>query len=246
MIAAKNFPIGAWAVAAITLLLAGCMQSGIAEKELEPTVSKQQTYSFTNDVKPILDQKCIACHACYDAPCQLKLTSAEGLMRGATDKAVYNGARLRRADPTRLFVDAHGRSQWREKGFFSVFNDRGGSLDNNLSDSVFFRMIELGRAHPLTPNTAVPENIELGPARENQCSVPGDFDDYAEDKPLQGMPLAMTETRLPSYSPVKPNTFRTSVTCSALSRKFSAMYLARSGSPGNSTVSAKAPESALI
>jgi hypothetical protein len=188
----KNFPGGAWVLAAMTLLLAGCMQSGVAEKELEPTVSKQQTYSFTSDVQPILDQKCIACHACYDAPCQLKLTSGEGLLRGATGKPVYNGARLRDADPTRLFVDAHGQAQWREKGFFSVFNDQGGSLDNNLANSVFFKMIELGQANPLAAHTPVPDHIKLGLGRENACPVPGEFEDYAKDKPQQGMPLAMS------------------------------------------------------
>ncbi len=126
---AKKMPAGGWVLAVISPALAGCMQSGISEKELEPTVSRQQTYSFNADVKPILEHKCIACHACYDAPCQLKLTSGAGLLRGATEKTVYNGTRLKDADPTRLFVDAHSQAQWREKEFFSVFNDQRGSLD---------------------------------------------------------------------------------------------------------------------
>ena len=179
------------ALLAIALLLASCMQSGVSEKELEPTISKQQTYSYHDDVKPILDQKCIACHACYDAPCQLKLTSGEGLLRGATVKTVYDGARLSEADPTRLFVDAQGQAQWRQKGFFSVLNDRGGSLDDNLANAMLFRMIELGRTHPLAANTPVPEDIKLGLARKNECAAIDEFDKYAKKKPQQGMPLAI-------------------------------------------------------
>ena len=178
-------------VAATILVLAGCARPGVSEKELEPTVASRQTYSYSNDIKPILDQKCIACHACYDAPCQLKLTSGEGLLRGGTGKPVYDGARITNAEPTRLFVDAQGQAQWREKGFHSVLNDRGGSLDDNLANSLLFRMIELGREHPLPANSPVPEEIALGLARENECPVPGEFDKYAHKKPQQGMPLAM-------------------------------------------------------
>ncbi len=41
-------------------------------------------------------------HACYDAPCQLKLGSTAGLDRGATKQVVYDGARLKAVSPTRL------------------------------------------------------------------------------------------------------------------------------------------------
>jgi hypothetical protein len=96
------------------------MRSGVTEPAVEPSISSHQTYSYSADIKPIFDQKCIACHACYDAPCQLKLTSGEGLLRGATSTPVYDGTRLENADPTRLFTDAHGQAQWRHKGFVSV------------------------------------------------------------------------------------------------------------------------------
>lgn len=197
--------------AVVILALTGCMQSGIAEKELEPTVAKQQTYSFSSDVKPILDQKCIACHACYDAPCQLKLTSAEGLLRGASEKTVYDGTRLTNADPTRLFVDAHGQAQWREKEFFSVLNDQGGSLDDNLANSVFFKMIELGKTNPLPANNPVPEDIPLGLYRENACRVAENFDKYAKEKPQQGMPLAMPGLSDTEYRTLRQWVFEGSV-----------------------------------
>jgi Fatty acid cis/trans isomerase (CTI) len=180
-------------IAALCLAIAGCMRSGsITEKPMEVPVAKQQTYSYSRDIKPIFDHKCIACHACYDAPCQLKLNSPQGLLRGATPDPVYDGTRLHDASPTRLFVDAHSRAQWRQKGFFSVLNDQGGTPDDNLANSTLARMIELGRENRLPPNTPVPAEIELGLARKNECPTPDEFASYAKDKPQQGMPLAIT------------------------------------------------------
>jgi hypothetical protein len=45
---------------------------------------QQHKVSFVKDIKPILDSRCVSCHGCYDAPCQLKLGSTDGLDRGAT------------------------------------------------------------------------------------------------------------------------------------------------------------------
>mgnify|MGYP003646612999 CR=1 len=60
------------------------------------------------DVKRILDTRCVVCHGCYDAPCQLKLGSYQGLLRSATSQPIYNPSRLSEDVTTRLFID--GRS----------------------------------------------------------------------------------------------------------------------------------------
>ncbi len=39
--------------------------------------------SYRADVQPILDRRCVVCHACNDAQCQLKLSAWEGIARGA-------------------------------------------------------------------------------------------------------------------------------------------------------------------
>ena len=180
-------------IAGLILLVSGCMQpQAVDEIGPGPTVSATQTYSYTRDIKPVLDQKCIACHACYDAPCQLKLSSAQGLLRGATRKQVYDSGRLKDMAPTRLFVDARNTAGWRDKGFYSLLNEQGGPLDNNLEQSLLYNMIELGREHPLAANAAVPDDIQLGLQRKNECPLPAEFERYAEKKPLQGMPLAIT------------------------------------------------------
>jgi hypothetical protein len=180
-------------IAALSLLALGCMQpTAVIEKPIQRTVSPTQTWSYTRDIKPILEHKCIACHGCYDAPCQLKLTSADGLLRGATEKPVYDSARLSDMPPTRLFTDARTTMEWREKDFYGVLNEQGGTLENNLEASLLSKMIQLGREHPLPPHSAVPGHIELGLQRKNECSSPSGFDKYARKNPQQGMPLAIT------------------------------------------------------
>ena len=78
---------------------------------------EEHEVSFYKDIKPILDSRCVSCHGCYDAPCQLKLGSIEGLDRGATKQLVYDSTRLTAADPTRLFIDATDTEGWRKKVF---------------------------------------------------------------------------------------------------------------------------------
>ena len=79
---------------------------------------------YMKEVKPLLDRRCAVCHSCYNSPCQLKLDSFEGADRGATKRAVYNGARLRSMDPTRLFTDVQSTKEWRQKEFFSVTDSK--------------------------------------------------------------------------------------------------------------------------
>ncbi|GBE45007.1 fatty acid cis/trans isomerase (CTI) [bacterium BMS3Bbin11] len=67
----------------------------------------------------------MVCHGCYDAPCQLKLSSNEGLQRGGTEELVYDYKRITPVQPTRLFVDARSTAQWRSRGFTSVLNEGG-------------------------------------------------------------------------------------------------------------------------
>src|SRR5690606_31160224 len=60
------------------------------------------------------------------------------------------------------------------------------------------------------------------------------------------MPWPITEILRPLYVPVKPYILRTLQTSFTSCRKVSAMNLARNGSPGIRTTSAKSPISALI
>ena len=107
--------------------------------------------SYSKDVQPIFERNCIACHACYDATCQLKLTSGEGAERGASKELVYDGGRLKPAQPTQLFFDAQTTEQWRRRGFYSVLEKDGEQA------ALMSRMLELGHKSVLTPNARLPE-----------------------------------------------------------------------------------------
>ena len=90
-----------------------------AESSLKEPVQKSGQLQLQN-VKKTMDARCAICHGCYDAPCQLKLTSYQGLTRGATVEPLYNPSRFSDGQPTRLFIDAHSEKQWRQLGFHPV------------------------------------------------------------------------------------------------------------------------------
>jgi hypothetical protein len=145
-----------------------------------------QTISYTEDIQPIFTHSCVACHACYDSPCQLNLGSGEGAERGANKVPVYDGGR-KKAEPTsRLFYDAHSVAEWRDRDFFSV-------LDKNGSQAALMsRMLELGHAKPLQANSKLPDDLDISIERKNQCPAPGEFADFATKFPGVGMPFAVT------------------------------------------------------
>jgi len=136
-------------------------------------------------VKTIVEQRCMVCHGCYDAPCQLKLDAWAGLQRGASKDIVYDGTRLSAAAPTRLFIDAQTVEQWRGKGFYSVLDT------TNPDQGVMAGMLALKQRHPLPPGETLPDNITLGLDREQQCSKPEDFNTFVEKTPLWGMPYGL-------------------------------------------------------
>jgi hypothetical protein len=119
---------------AIALLLGSCAR----QSPPPPVVSVPgKPISFLNDVKPVLDTRCVACHSCYNAACQLKLSSFDGVDRGGSKDAVYTAGRLTDQAPTRLFFDAQTTDEWRAKGFHSVTQSPGEGLDNETIMAYF-------------------------------------------------------------------------------------------------------------
>jgi len=142
-------------------------------------------------VRPILESRCVVCHGCYDAPCQLKLGALEGIARGATKAPVYDAARLTEAPTTRLFVDAQQPSQWRQKSFFPVLNERTPSPENNLAASVLYRSLALKKAHPLPDEKVLSNAFDFSLDRSQSCPNLGEYDAYERDHPLAGMPYGL-------------------------------------------------------
>ncbi len=142
--------------------------------------------SYSRDIQPIFTPNCVACHACYDAACQLNLGSAEGVLRGASQAKVYNGTRTETQATTRLFIDAHSPAAWQRKGFNSVLEQQGSQA------ALMARMLELGRQQPWPANSKLPAQLDIGINRDNQCPLPGEFAAFARKHPQAGMPFAVT------------------------------------------------------
>ncbi len=133
--------------------------------------------SFENDVKPILDNRCVVCHSCYNSPCQTKFSSFEGIKRGGTKTAIYEN-RIEPIEPTRLFVDALDEKEWRDKGFYSITKP----LDEN-NTSIMSLFLEQKQKLPISKGDYAPELDDL--------TCPKDLDElekYLEENPYHGMP----------------------------------------------------------
>ena len=153
----------------------------------------EKNISYNDQVQPILANRCVVCHGCYDAPCQLKLSSIEGLQRGANKEVVYAPRRLNEANHSRLFIDANSTTEWRDKGFYSVLNETKSATNpaENLSNSILYRMLRLKQQHPQAKIGKLDAKIELGLDRKLQCPKTEEFEQFAEKSPLSGMPYGM-------------------------------------------------------
>ncbi|MEM0516059.1 fatty acid cis/trans isomerase [Pseudoalteromonas sp. YIC-827] len=162
----------------------------LVENRQHPVAIEQQDY-FQQEVKPIIDNRCVVCHGCYDAPCQLKMSSPEGIERGTSKDLVYDGTRLLASEPSRLFIDAHTTAQWREKGFNPVLNERQQNPHANLMASVMYRSLALKQQHPLPEQAILGKEFDFSLDRQQSCPTIEEFDDYAIDNPLAGMPYGL-------------------------------------------------------
>lgn len=195
-----NFSIGNLALVIFSIVLFSgvfvyLVRGPSRTMEIEPATDYLELASnpvaYERDVKPVLERRCVVCHGCYDAPCQLKLSSSEGLRRGATKELVYDSARVKPTRPTRLFVDARNTVEWRARGFEPVLNEGQQNAENNLTSSVMYRLLRLKQKHPQPRTDRLPDEFSLGLNRAQTCPALESFDDFAREHPMWGMPYAM-------------------------------------------------------
>ena len=182
-------------------ILAGCAAFGSIEydrrygeaqpKERVVASLPSGKVDYWTEVKPILDKRCVVCHGCYDAQCQLKLSSIEGIERGASKDKVYDASRLVMAPTSRLFEDANSVAEWRERGFFPVLNERAETLEAHRAMGVMYRLLTLKQEHPLPAGRRLPDSFDLSLDRDQSCPIPETLDQYVERHPLWGMPYAL-------------------------------------------------------
>jgi hypothetical protein len=156
-----------------------------------PPASAPGGVSWRADVQPILQRRCVVCHGCYDAPCQIKLGAWEGVARGGSRDGVYDAARLTEAAPSRLFVDAQLPSQWRARGFFPILNERAPTPEANLAGSLLYRSLALKQQHPLPAGPVLDAAFDFSLERTPACPRVEQFEAYAGKSPLAGMPYGL-------------------------------------------------------
>ncbi len=165
-------------LALFTIFFIGCSNIPLDSVEYKKIDRK---ISFYSEIKPILDKRCVSCHSCYNSPCQLKLDSYDGLLRGGTKELVYD-TRLRAAEPTRLFIDAQTPQEWRGKGFHSISD----TLDTN--SSILMHYLYVKKQNPKSIGDYDPENDKLTCAK-NQTEL----EEYFSKNQHKAMPYGFPE-----------------------------------------------------
>lgn len=196
--------ISKWPLLLFLVILSGCAvyatndldnvfgPATIDNRQINEGVADNRFYQ--DQVKPILESRCINCHACYDAPCQIKLTAPDGIERGGSKVKVYQGDRLLAQQPTRLYEDARTAEEWREKGFYPILNERGQSPAGNLQGSVIYRAIALRRQQGAFKSDILPqEQYDFSLDRSQQCPTVEEYANFEQSHPSWGMPYGLPE-----------------------------------------------------
>ena len=147
---------------------------------------------YIDVIQPIISKRCVTCHSCTAGPCQLNLTSWEGLSRGMAqfnsqlDNGLFTGSiRTRLEDHLPI-------SHYRDIGFHPIVKDLG-SVEQNKRHSILYRALSHGEK-----NYSIPLNQEelrsLGKHQkietDFQCPVTAEeYDQFEVKYPLFGMPF---------------------------------------------------------
>lgn len=148
---------------------------------------------YLKDVKPILDKRCVTCHSCYNSPCQTKMSSFEGIDRGASKIEVYDALRFNAISPTRLFIDAKDTHDWREKGFYSI--TRSSDLNESYNDSIMLHLLYDKKKNPEIIGEYSPESDDLICPKNQE-----ELGEYLKDKPNHGMPYGFPAIKDSEYN----------------------------------------------
>ena len=195
------------AVLLIGFLINGVLISPFTMKDIPAsiesdlaTAARSAPVTWKDQVQPVLERRCIVCHGCYDAPCQLKLSSPEGLQRGASTESIYDPSRVTPMQPTRLFIDAKTTAQWRSRDFHPVINESPqNDPEANLRNSVLYHLLRLKQQHPQPDTDTFSDSFTLGLNRQQTCPTLDSMDEFARKRPLWGMPYAMPNLRDTEY-----------------------------------------------
>ena len=192
----------------VFLFLSGCATLGVMEFDQlygpskvdnrlsQPKATTAQAIHFNQQIQPIIENRCVVCHGCYDAPCQLKMESRAGIERGANKAIVYSGERLLTANISDSLsklteLNSDSLAPLRQQGFFPVLNERQQTEQANTQASLFYQMVQLKKQHPLPNEALLNDSFDVSLDRSQQCPTIEEFAQYKSNFPLGGMPYAL-------------------------------------------------------
>jgi hypothetical protein len=139
---------------------------------------------YLGQIQPILAKRCVVCHGCTDAPCQLKLNSYADLIDGASPVSYY---------ATRIWNAGYPGSRKNAKTFHSV-------IGNNLNDSILYKFIQLGMKNTTAEDAKGAFDLEslrdyqhkLDKTAKFQCVASTNaFELFRQKHPMAGMPFGL-------------------------------------------------------
>lgn len=161
-----------------------------------PTLAQNSAEYFETNIKPILAGRCIQCHSCYNAPCQLNMTSIEGLDRGMIrDYEVFSPRKLRAQEPSRLGIDRKTTQEWRHFSFshrFMPVTQDAGDVRKNLDTSLILKLIEHKRDHRGLQVDDLANFKEEQAENSRVCAdTPARLRAHLSERPSAGMPYGL-------------------------------------------------------
>lgn len=180
------------------------------------TQSNNHQY-YQNKIQPILNNRCVICHSCYNSPCQLNLASYQGVARGANKHDIYDQDLTNATAPTRLFIDAKTSDEWQEKyAFFSVISPYYDTTKaGDKSKSIMHSMLLQKNYIPFNthdddnfdsensrscPNVVYKNRLKLKRSNNNSLKPviiqktyidSTELEDYFDQRPWAGMPYGL-------------------------------------------------------
>ncbi|MBK1617651.1 hypothetical protein CKO42_04130 [Lamprobacter modestohalophilus] len=159
------------------------------------------TPDYVDDVQPLFNSRCIACHGCLGSPCNVKLDSFRGLQRGGFGLNAYSN---HIGSYPRTDMDAADSVKaWRNIGFFPIIADQGAAAEN-LDQSLLYLMVEAGMRH--NDHGFARDALDgLRPDRFNATCAPTPAALKAELKkhPAIGMPFGLPALTEPQFTTLK-------------------------------------------
>lgn len=157
---------------------------------------------FISKVQPLLAKRCVACHACYEAPCLLHFNSYESIQRGLTKEvnvSMIVDLPQNRLKEAPIFSGPNNSPRWDQpawakRNFAPLFRmDKNGELD--LDKSLFTMVLQQGKLN--TPEFSLHPN---GFSKTHICSL--DFEKlkgFYQKYPQSGMPYALPKLEESEY-----------------------------------------------